>query len=124
MALFSRIKRWQNVAQFSASRLTDYTNLAAVEFDLIRKHFLRDVVLYSLLGLSLMFGMAFVCVAVIVSAARTPYLIDTAWAVAAFWGVVSIGSFVATRSRNDSGTFSVLSEELQRDIQTIKESLQ
>jgi uncharacterized membrane protein YqjE len=124
MALPSKIRRWRNVAHFSASRLSDYASLAAVEFDLARKHLVRDVILYSLLGLSVMFGLAFVCVAVIVSAAGTPYLTETAWAVAAFWALASIGSFVVVRLRNGSGAFSVLTEELQRDIQTIRESLQ
>lgn len=124
MALPSKIKRWRNVARFSASRLFDYASLAAVEFDVARKHLVRDVILYSLLGLSALFGLAFVCVAVIVGAARTPYLIETAWAVAAFWVLVSIGSFVVVRMRSGSGTFSVLTEELQRDIQTIREGLQ
>ncbi|WP_366931906.1 hypothetical protein [Paraburkholderia xenovorans] len=112
------------MAHFSASRLSDYASLAAVEFDLARKHLVRDVILYSLLGLSVMFGLAFVCMAVIVSAARTPYLIETAWGVAAFWALAFIGSFVVVRLRNGSGTFSVLTDELQRDIQTIRESLQ
>ncbi|MGS0892155.1 phage holin family protein [Burkholderia stagnalis] len=123
MLLLSRIRKWQNVAQFSVSRLTDYAGLAAAEFDLARKYFLRDLILYALLGLSVTFGLAFVCVAAIVSAARTPYLIETAWAVAAFWVCVSIGAFVTVRMRDERGTFSVLTEELQRDIQTIKESL-
>ncbi|AOK31881.1 hypothetical protein WS67_20825 [Burkholderia singularis] len=123
MVVLSKLRKWQNVAQFSASRLTDYAGLAAVEFDLARKYFLRDLILYALLGLSVMLGLAFVSVAAIVSAATTPYLIEIAWSVAAFWMLVSIGCWVAVRMRDERGTFSVLAAELQRDIQTIKESM-
>ncbi|HDR9769471.1 TPA: hypothetical protein QDC27_004766 [Burkholderia cepacia ATCC 25416] len=123
MVLLSRIRKWQDVAQFSVARLADYAGLAAIEFDLARKYFLRDLMLYALLGLSVTFGLAFVCVAAIVSAARTPYLIETSWVVAGFWVCVSVASFAAVRMRDKHGTFSVLTEELQRDIQTARESL-
>ncbi|AXK65055.1 phage holin family protein [Burkholderia sp. IDO3] len=123
MTLLSRVRKWQNVAQFSASRLPDYASLAAVEFDLAKQSFLRDLILYALLGLSVTFGLAFVCVAAIVSAAQTPYLIETAWAIAGFWVLVSVGAFVAVRRRDERGTFATLLGELQRDIQAVKESL-
>ncbi|KWF15195.1 hypothetical protein WL84_07140 [Burkholderia cenocepacia] len=123
MVLLSRIKKWHGVAQFTAARFTDYTRLAMIELDLARKDFLRDLMLYALFGLSVTFGLAFVCIAAIVSAAHTPYLIAMAWGVAGFWLCLSIGSFVVVRMRDERGTFSVLSEELQRDIETVKESL-
>ncbi|HEF4735768.1 TPA: hypothetical protein SAO12_001277, partial [Burkholderia multivorans] len=47
MGLFSRIRRWQNIAHFSATRLVDYTTLAAIELEVARKSFLRDMVLYA-----------------------------------------------------------------------------
>ncbi len=52
MGLFSRIRRWQNIAHFSATRLVDYTTLAAIELEVARKSFLRDMVLYAVVGLS------------------------------------------------------------------------
>ncbi|UQP01473.1 hypothetical protein L0Z36_05955 [Burkholderia multivorans] len=52
--------------------------------------------------------------AAIVAAARTPYLTETAWAVAAFWILASIGSFITVRVSARRGTLSILREELQR----------
>ncbi|PRE11723.1 phage holin family protein [Burkholderia multivorans] len=123
MGLFSRIRRWQNIAHFSATRLVDYTTLAAIELEVARKSFLRDMVLYAIVGLSATFGLAFACMAAIVTAARTPYLTETAWAVAAFWILASIGSFITVRVSARRGVLSTLREELQRDVQAIKESL-
>ncbi len=121
--MFSSLRKWQNVARFSASRLSDYANLAAVELEIARQRLLRDLMLYSLLGLSAMFGLAFVCVAVIVSAASTPYLIETTWAVAGFWVLVGLGAFVAVRRRDAAGAFQALQDTWQRDIEAIRESL-
>ncbi|MBR8211712.1 hypothetical protein KDW61_23915 [Burkholderia cenocepacia] len=123
MALLSRLGKWSHAAQFSVARLTDYANLAAIELGLARKRFMRDLILYALLGLSVMFGLAFVCVAAIVSAANTRYLIEVAWAVAGFWVLASIGALLVVCTRDEHGTFSVLSEELQRDIRTVRESV-
>ena len=121
--MFSSLRKWQNVARFSASRLGDYANLAAVELEIARQRLLRDLMLYALLWLSAMFGLAFVCVAVIVSAASTPYLIETTWAVAGFWVLVGLGAFVAVRRRDAAGTFQALQDTWQRDIEAIRESL-
>ncbi|WP_175682190.1 phage holin family protein [Burkholderia cenocepacia] len=123
MALLSRLGKWSHAAQFSVACLTDYANLAAIELGLARKRFMRDLILYAMLGLSVMFGLAFVCVAAIVSAANTRYLIEVAWAVAGFWVLASIGALLVVRTRDEHGTFSVLSEELQRDIRTVRESV-
>ncbi|MBN3744391.1 MULTISPECIES: phage holin family protein [Burkholderia] len=123
MIWFSTMRKWQNVARFSVLRLSDYASLAAVEFDLAKRRFLRDLILYAVLGLSAMFGLAFVCIAAIVSAAKTPYLIETAWTVAGFWIFAAVGTFIVVRTREELGTFSVIGDELQRDIQAIKERL-
>ncbi len=61
--------------------------------------------------------------AAIVAAVRTPYLTETAWAVAAFWILASIGSFITVRVSARRGTLSILREELQRDVRAIRESL-
>ncbi|WP_367305181.1 phage holin family protein [Burkholderia multivorans] len=111
------------MAHFSATRLADYATLAAIELEVARKSFLRDMVLYAVVGLSATFGLAFACMAAIVTAARTPYLTETAWVVAAFWILASIGSFITVRVSARRGSLSILREELQRDVQAIKESL-
>ncbi|WP_254224469.1 hypothetical protein [Burkholderia multivorans] len=80
-------------------------------------------VLVRLKHTSATFGLAFACMAAIVTAARTPYLTETAWAVAAFWILASIGSFITVRVSARRGALSILREELQRDVQAIKESL-
>lgn len=122
MALFSEVQRWRNIASFSTSRLQDYVSLIAIELELAKRSLIRDVILYSILGLSAMFSLAFICFAIILSAAHTTYYVEIGWGVALFWVLVAASAYLISRRRSDPGMFAALSEELQGDIKAIKES--
>lgn len=123
MALFPQVQKWRNVANFSTSRLQDYVSLIAIELELAKRNAVRDVILYAVLGMSAMFSLAFICVAIILSAAHTAYSVEVGWLVAAFWVLAAGGAFLLTRLGRDVTTFSALSEELSEDLKAVRESV-
>jgi hypothetical protein len=66
--------------------------------------------------------LSFLCIAIIATAAGTPYFLAVVWAVAGTWFAITVIAFFAMRVRSVTQPFEALHLELSRDIEAIKEA--
>ena len=123
MKLSTRIARLRNIGRFCAERLPQYVELTGLELSLLRARFFREMIALVALAVGVLFTLSFLCIAIIITASGTHYFIQTAWAVAGGWLLVVVFALIALKSRRPAQTLLVLREEIERDIQTIKEAM-
>lgn len=85
MTIQSKIMQWRNAGRFCAARISDYGELFQIELAETKTRVLSEVVAFVALAVGALFTLSFVCIAVIISAAGTPYFIQVAWGVAGAW---------------------------------------
>jgi len=61
--------------------------------------------------------------AIIASAWGTPFFLGVVWGVAAMWLVVTIAAFLVLRAQRPGQSFQTLQQELQRDVESVKEAI-
>jgi uncharacterized membrane protein YqjE len=124
MTIQSKIMQWRNAGRFCAARNSDYGELFQIELAETKTRVLSEVVAFVALAVGALFTLSFVCIAVIISAAGTPYFIQVAWGVAGAWLFITLIAGLVLRSRRPSEPFQTLRRELERDIHAIKEASQ
>jgi uncharacterized membrane protein YqjE len=70
-----------------------------------------------------MFTLSFLCVAIIVSAWNTPYVVAVAWGVAAAWLLISIATFAMMKTQKPAEPLHVLRDEMSSDLEALKDAL-
>ena len=123
MKLSTRIARLRNIGRFCATRLPQYVELTGLELSLLRARFFREMIALVALAVGVLFTLSFLCIAILITASTTRYFIQTAWGVAGAWLLVVVFALIALKSRRPAQTLLVLREEIERDIQTIKEAM-
>ena len=53
----------------------------------------------------------------------TPYFLRVVWCVAATWLVVTIAAFLVLRAQRPGQSFKTLQQEIQRDVESVKEAI-
>ena len=99
MSIHTKVSQWRNVARFCSSRAVDYAELLALELDEAKARLVREVIAMVVLAVAGMFTLSFLCVAIIVTAWNTPYVVAVAWGVAAAWLVISIITFAMMKTQ-------------------------
>ncbi|MGA7778357.1 MAG: phage holin family protein [Paraburkholderia sp.] len=123
MSVRSKITKWRNVGRFCVERATDYGDLLGVELDETRKCLVRELSALIALAVAGLFTLSFVCIAIIATAWRTPYFLETVWGVAAIWLIVTIISLLIVRFQKPTRPLHVLQREIRSDLDTLKEAL-
>ncbi|GJH17535.1 phage holin family protein [Caballeronia novacaledonica] len=124
MTIQRKIANWRRVGRFCTRRLVDYGELIPIELAETKKRVLHEMVALVALTIGALFTLSFVSIAVIVTAASTPYLVLTAWCVAGTWFAVAVIAVIVIMSRKPAQPFQTLRQELQRDMDAIKEVAQ
>ena len=84
---------------------------------------LHEVIALVALAVGALFTLSFLCIAIIASAWGTPYFLSVVWGVAATWLVVTIAAFLVLRTQRPGQSFQTLQQELQRDVESVKEAI-
>ena len=123
MSAQSKIMRWRNAARFCAQRVTDYGELIRIELAETKTRLLHEVIALVALAVGALFTLSFLCIAIIATAWGTPYFLSVVWSVAATWLVVTIAAFLVLRAQRPGQSFQTLQQELQRDVESVKEAI-
>ncbi|KND57506.1 hypothetical protein BSCH_01409c [Candidatus Paraburkholderia schumanniana] len=124
MTIQRKIANWRRISQFCARRVTDYGELIPIELAETKTRVLHEVVALVALAIGALFTLSFVSIAVIVTAFDTPYLVLTAWCVAAAWLAISVIAVIVMMSRRPAEPFQLLRDQLRRDMDAIREVAQ
>ncbi|MDR6378140.1 putative membrane protein YqjE [Paraburkholderia caledonica] len=101
----------------------DYAELLALELEEAKGRLVREVIAMVVLAVAAMFTLSFLCVAIIVTAWNTPYVISVAWGVAAAWLVISIATFAMMKAQKPVEPLHVLRDEVSHDLEALKDAL-
>jgi uncharacterized membrane protein YqjE len=123
MSAQSKITRWRNIGRFCTRRVADYSELFRIELAETKTRLLHEVIALVALAVGALFTLSFLCIAVIASAWGTPYFLRVVWGVAATWLVVTIAAFLVLRAQRPGQSFKSLQQELQRDVESVKEAI-
>jgi uncharacterized membrane protein YqjE len=123
MSAQSKITRWRNVGRFCSRRVADYGELIRIELAETKTRLLHEVIALVALAVGALFTLSFLCIAIIASAWGTPYFLSVVWGVAATWLVVTIAAFLVLRAQRPGQSFQTLQQELQRDVESVKEAI-
>ena len=123
MSIHTKLSQWRNVARFCSSRAVDYAELLALELEEAKGRLVREVIAMVVLAVAAMFTLSFLCVAIIVTAWNTPYVISVAWGVAAAWLVISIATFAMMKAQKPVEPLHVLRDEVSHDLEALKDAL-
>jgi uncharacterized membrane protein YqjE len=118
----SKIEKWRNVGRFCAQRASDYTELFRIELVETKSRMLHEFVALVALAIGALFTLSFVCIAIIVTAAKTPYFVHVTWGVAGAWLLFTLVAALVMRSQRPAEPFETLRAEVERDLQAIKEA--
>jgi uncharacterized membrane protein YqjE len=122
MTVQSKIATWRSVGRFCARRVSDYGELFRIELAETKARVLGEVVALVALAIGALFTLSFLCIAIIATAAGTPYFLQVAWGVAGAWLLVTLTAALVMRSRRAAEPFQTLRTEIERDLQAIKEA--
>lgn len=122
MTVQSKIARWRNVGRLLSRRIWDYSELFRIEMAETKSRLLHEVVALVALAIGALFTLSFFCIAVIITAAGSPYFVAVAWGVAAVWLLVTLVAGILMRSRHPAEPFQTLRTEIERDLEAVKES--
>jgi uncharacterized membrane protein YqjE len=123
MSAQSKITRWRNVGRFCTRRVADYGELFRIELAETKTRLLHEVIALVALAVGALFTLSFLCIAIIASAWGTPYFLSVVWGVAATWLVVTIAAFLVLHAQRPGQSFQTLQQELQRDVESVKEAI-
>ena len=94
-----------------------------IELAETKTRLLHEVIALVALAVGALFTLSFLCIAIIASAWGTPYFLSVVWGVAATWLVVTIAAFLVLRAQRPGQSFQTLQQELQRDVESVKEAI-
>jgi uncharacterized membrane protein YqjE len=123
MSAQSKITRWRNVGRFCIRRGADYGELFRIALAETKTRLLHEVIALIAIAVGALFTLSFLCIAIIASAWGTPNFLSVVWGVAATWLVVTIAAFLALRAQRLGQSFKTLQQELQRDVESVKEAI-
>lgn len=122
--MFAKLARARLIAAFSAQRLSDYSQLLRVELSEFRYEIIRAVAGYVILGIAGLLCLAFLSVAIIVTAWDSDARTLTAWLVCLAWALLAIAGFAyAQNALKPPQPFATLNDEISQDLQLIREGL-
>ncbi len=123
MSVRTKLDSWRNVGSFAVRRLADYAELLTIEMAETRSRLLREFIALVALTVCALFTVSFFCIAVIASALNKPYFLYVVWGVAIAWLLLSLIALLACRALRPIHSFDVLKDELQADLQSLREAL-
>lgn len=124
MTIQSKIASWRNVGRFCARRASDYAELLRIELAETKSRIMNEIVAMVVLAIGALFTLSFVCIAIIVTAAKTDYVVQVAWGVAGVWILVTLVAALVMRAQRPAEPFRTLRTEVERDLQAIKDATQ
>ena len=123
MSIHAKVTRWRNVGRFCVERVTDYSELIALEVEETRRRLVRELSALVVLAVAGLFTLSFVCIAIIATAWQTPYFLMVVWGVAAAWLLICIVAFLVIRSQKPAQSIHVLKAEIHSDLDALREAL-
>jgi uncharacterized membrane protein YqjE len=122
--VFEKLKKSKQLSLMMFERASDYLALVSIEAKIQGKLLAKQIVGYAIAALFGLISLLFLGAAVIVTFWETDYRILVAWLVfAAYLIVAGIGVFIARKHVSPQAPFNAVRNELQHDIDLVKESL-
>lgn len=122
--MFEKLKKSKQLSLMMFERASDYLALVGIEAKIQGKLLVKQIVGYAIAALFGLISLLFLGAAVIITFWETDYRILVAWLVfAVFLLVAGIGVFIARKHVSPQAPFNAVRNELQRDIDLVKESL-
>ena len=122
--MLDAIFKARQLGSLALERAADYLDLVRIETELQFLNARARVFAFTLMVLGALFALVFICAAVVITFWDTPYRVAAAWGVAAVFVLVGcIGYFMARMNPHPGSAFKDLHDELQKDLNLIKEIL-
>lgn len=122
--MFETLEKAKQIAILTLGRLDDYMQLLKIEAKLQGRNLAIQLAGYLVAAFFAMLTIMFVGMAIIVSFWETDYRLHAAWGVVALYTVLAcIGLFIASAHRYKGSAVTVISEELKRDVEMVKETV-
>jgi uncharacterized membrane protein YqjE len=122
--VFETLEKTKQISILMLGRVSDYMDLMRLELKLQGRNLVMQAAGYLTAALFGILALFFVGIAIIVSFWETDYRILAAWGVVVLYLLVAgIGLLVVNAHRIKGTPMEVISSELQRDVDMVKESL-
>ena len=121
--MFRTLKKSRQLYAIALNRLHDYKELARIELKLQGRSVGVQLASYAMLVVFGLMAVLFFGAAIIVSAWDTSYRTLVAWLVVVLYLALAAGCLAFVRHFHAESALSTLRGELQRDMDTLKESL-
>jgi uncharacterized membrane protein YqjE len=116
-----RLAYYKRLAQFVNVRIGNYVELGLLEVTLYKNALLRSIVAYVAMLFCILFSLAFLSIAVLVSYWDTDVRVTTAWWIFGVWLVLAlIALLYAQGTAPQDAPASVLSEQIKLDLHAIR----
>jgi uncharacterized membrane protein YqjE len=120
MPFTAPLARYKRIAEFIASRLGDYAELASLELVTYRSALVSMISAYVAMVVCALFALGFFSVAVLVSFWTTEHRVLAAWGIFVAWLVLALIAFaVARKATPDVAPPSLLSQQIKLDLDAI-----
>lgn len=122
--MFETLEKAKQIAILTLGRLDDYMQLLRIEVKMQGKNLAIQIAGYLVAAFFAMLVVMFLGLAIIVSFWETDYRLIAAWGVVGLYAVLAgIGLLIASLHRYKGSAIGVISEELKRDVEMVKETV-
>jgi uncharacterized membrane protein YqjE len=122
--VFEKLKKSKQLSLMMMERASDYLALVAVEAKIQGKLLVKQVVGYAIAAVFGLIALLFLGAAVIITFWESDYRILVAWLVFfVYLAAAGIGVFIGRKHVSAQAPFNAVRNELQRDVDLVKESL-
>lgn len=116
-----RLAYYKRLAQFAGVRVGNYVELGLLEVALYKDAVIRSIVAYVAMLFCVLFALAFLSIAVLVTYWHTDARITVAWWIFGVWLAMALIALVyAKRAAPHDAPASILSEQIKLDLQAIR----
>jgi uncharacterized membrane protein YqjE len=124
VTVFETLEKAKQIAILTLGRLDDYVQLLRIEVKMQGKNLAIQLAGYLVAVFFAMLVIMFLGLAIIVSFWETDYRLIAAWGVVGLYTVLAgIGLLIASLHRYKGSAIGVISEELKRDVEMVKETV-
>ncbi|GGC76216.1 phage holin family protein [Undibacterium terreum] len=122
--MFETIDRAKQIGVLGLERIGDYLELLRIELEMQAQDVGERVLGFAVTGVFALLAFVFLGVAIIVTYWDTGYRITAAWSVFAVYAIAGVVCYLRSRRRTPAeSALKLLREELQQDVQLIKDLL-
>ncbi|MGI4849422.1 MAG: phage holin family protein [Janthinobacterium lividum] len=122
--MFETLEKTKQIAILTLARFDDYLQLLRIELKMQGRGLAIQAAGYLIAAFFAMLAIFFIGMAIIVSFWETEYRLAAAWGVVALYLILAgVGLYISSTHRFKGSVVGLISAELKRDVDMVKETL-